>query len=128
MTTPTSTSQQLETRARGIANLVRAESWRATPSSTVSRDLSLALEAIDDFETLHRDLESSLVGAECFIGTELMRPLRDPDRIRLQSELLSIQAERRKLALARHHELGRLTYRVATLLKQHTYLAVDDED
>ncbi len=126
---PNSVSQRLEDAA---AAFLRPS---ATTSTDVSRmlvhELSLILDQLRATRTLHRQLEERLADDRCLVLTELARLERrtpaytsysHPSRPALQSGLLALEAERRRLALTKHEQLRQLTDRLAAAHTKLTYL------
>jgi len=117
---------ELEAHARRIVRV--SAGWEAAPAASLARDLAVALAELDWCRALHRQLERSLLQAECLVDSELMQPQQQPgDRARLQGRLFSIEAERRRLTLARHDQLRELYQRLLALLNKYVYLVPENE-
>lgn len=116
--------ESLEEKARAITN--GAALWEATPGATIARELALTLDQIGQVHAMRRELERSLLQAECDVGTELLQPQRPADKTRLRGRLTTIDTERRRLALATQEQLMGLHQRLLAMLNKHGYL--DDGD
>lgn len=93
--------------------------------------MQLTLEQLDRTRQRWGDIQQSLLQAECYVETELMRmeqrtprysPYRFPEREKLQKQLMGIAQERRRLTLTFASRVDELHDRLLSLLHKHEQL------
>jgi len=116
------TGQKLEVRAREIVR--RGTAWGSSASGTVTRELALTLDAIENVRTIFDQVECSLLDAECAAGTELLQAPEPPEQAR--TRIFSIEAERRRHTIAKNEQMRTLHRELLILLNKHAILALND--
>ena len=117
----------LQRKVREIIDKIGPEVWDTTPKSLVARELAATLEQLETATDLHRRLHSSLLRAECRLGTALMQPQKPADRLRIASDLVNLETRRRELALIHHGRESELMHRLLKLLNQYVHLDSEDD-
>lgn len=121
----------LEERARSLTTTARDDAWDPAPVSMLEREIELALQHVRRTHRLHERLHYSLLYAECYIGSEILRlgkqlvlysPQGNTVRNRLQQALLALEKERRRLAITKEEHIQRLQEKLLDLLNQHALL------
>lgn len=124
-------SESLEAKAREQVGEHYYRIWDTAVLSLISREIVLVLNHLDACRELHRQLRRHLLRQECYVDTELMgialrtptySPYQFPEREKVQRRLLTIAAERRRLAASERDKIQGLQDRLLSLLNKHTQL------
>ena len=119
-------ARKLKQKAREILNNLDREA--SSTRALVAGDIQITLEHIDSLRELHKTIEEDLLRSECYIDTELMQGHEVSERVKLQAQLLRVEAERRKLVMNEHEQLRKLNDSLASLLNKHTLLTLEDDN
>ncbi len=121
----------LEGKAREIAEHGSSHPWDPSPTDSVRREISLALEELQRWQQLHEDLNRSLLRSECYVEAERMQMeqrmpsyshYRFVERQKFQKQLGTIEEERRKLIVAQEERTQSLQRHLLSLLNKHAHL------
>lgn len=125
-----SVHELVEAQARSIRNHIR-DRKDATPASLLELQIAFQLEQLDRLREVHREQLSSILHAECYVGTDLLAldgyapktwHYRLGARDNLKNKLLALDAERRRLLLWFEREQRDLEVRLLDLVSQRALL------
>ena len=120
-------AESLEDRARQLAKQVTLSSKGASPSSSLEKEIALAVEHLESIRKLHEDQLRSLLRSECSVGTDLMQldsynpiQFRFMFKIRdnLKNKILQVEKERRHLEREQENKVQDLQQKLLNLLAQ----------
>lgn len=123
-------TERLEEKAGRIVS-TPAKAPTDSVEASVRSEIALTLSQINSVRNLHEKLRRNLLRLECYIDTEIMqRTSRLPafvehriaERDMLRARLLTIEAERRKLAAAEEKELRELHGRLLALIQRRSHI------
>ena len=93
----------------------------------IARELSLTLEELTTVRAMHAELETCLLEVECSLNTAMLQAQEPGAKQSLQGQLAAVQAEQRRLALAKHERTAALRHRLLGLLEKHNTLTFDED-
>ncbi len=124
----------LEEKAHQLKKGLDRDRWDVSIPSMIKREIALTVEQVNRLQKLHEDQLSKLLQAECYTNTELIQmedrtprysTCRFPEREKLQRRLLSIGAERRKLATRLEEKIQSLENRLLSKINNHEQISLD---
>lgn len=124
-------TSRLEEKACDIA-ATPVERYDSFVGALLRSDIALLLDQVEKLKSNTKEINRSLLEAECEIGTELIQmeqrtprysPYRFPEREKLQRRLGEIHKERRQLRLTLDDKLDSFHDRLLSLIKKHRQLS-----
>lgn len=120
-------ADRLRRKAQAIVEKQSPQLWESSPRSLIARQLALTLEELERAEEAHRRLKLGLLRAECNLDAVLMQPHGAGERLRIQSQLLTLEARRRELSLQEQERLSELTHRLLELVNRYVHVSPGDD-
>lgn len=122
-------ARRLRRKAKAIIEKHVPHLWDSSPRSLIARQLALTLEELDQAREVQRSLELGMLRVECELDTALMQPHGPSERMRVQSQLVSLQTKRQELSIQGHSRTNEVTQRLLELVNRYVYLTpLDDRD
>lgn len=124
-------SERLEKKVGKLITGSREQPFANISEGAMVGYLAMTLSQINSVRTLHENLRRNLLRLETYIDTEVIQreprpPVyedpRLPERDMLRGRLLTIEAERRRLALDEHAKLQPLHEKLWALWQQHSQI------
>ena len=127
----TSISEGLEALALEIRERAGTHERKATAFSLLEQEIGLISEHLDRVRDIHKEQLRRIVRAECYVDSDLIKLqsyqpavflFRLKARDNLESKLLKLDMERRKLIASHEQEMMRLQEKLFSLMSQHAHL------
>lgn len=124
-------TERLEEKAKRIVSSSQKMASTNSVEAIMRSEIALTLSQINSVRNLHEKLRRNLLRLECYIDTEIMRRTprlpafiehRIAERDMLRARLLTIEAERRRLAVVEEKELRELHGRLCSSLQKHSHI------
>jgi len=123
-------SETLEEKARRVVG--EPGQHASSITNTLREQIALTLDQLDRTRDLHGRIRRNLLRVECYIDTEIIQiSPREPvyiderwhDRQALKRQLMFLDQERRRFALAEEERLQELHHRLLTLWSRYRQLS-----
>ena len=126
-------AQRVERKARRIAAESQTQPTDDDLEMGLAQEIALAVELVDQTRRLYAVLRESLFDDELRIETDLAivkneYPVYSADEATLRARLLSLEKERRRLALQETDSLRQLYSELLSLLQRYRQLGPPDEN
>jgi len=123
----------VENAARDLIKNIRRSNASLSLTTLLEQEIALTVEQIDRLRQLNKDQLRSLLRTECYVDTDMMqmearlRPedeRRFAERDKFHKQLLSIETERRKLAIFYDEKMRISQKQLLSLMQKHGQLSV----